>query len=336
MRRIDAEFRHLPAGHPAKGPYGLFLNAKENLRGNIVIGLGNRLNVFQDKLVDALTSDSTIDLTLPGQKPCAYFCILSAQDSTYCVPVLAVFRNAGFRVWRHTPGARRRQAAGAGQLPARRIPVDRQAGRLQALDRFHALIRHAMSGADPVRSSACRHVSAPRMGGDRGVLRCHDLSGVNDPTSAKFISEKCGMTTIQVTNNQSPQTPLLSPLQNNIRPYSMTRSNKQRALMQPDEVLRLDNAQCIVLLRRTVSHAALQDHAGGICSVCTAASGVYHRLSGQSRWRTIRKIRRRNPIQRSCRTNLIRRSHHPNSRRSRLIRSRKPVGGICPRCRAFR
>ena len=38
LRRIDAEFRHLPAGHPAKGPYGLFLNAKENLRGNIVIG----------------------------------------------------------------------------------------------------------------------------------------------------------------------------------------------------------------------------------------------------------------------------------------------------------
>src|SRR5699024_1879355 len=23
LRRIDAEFRHLPAGHPAKGPYGL-------------------------------------------------------------------------------------------------------------------------------------------------------------------------------------------------------------------------------------------------------------------------------------------------------------------------
>nr|WP_297283054.1 TraG/TraD/VirD4 family protein [uncultured Agathobaculum sp.] len=84
------------------------------------------------------------------------------------------------------------------------------------------------------------------------IAACCDATiclGVNDPTSAKFISEKCGMTTIQVTNNQSPQTPLFSPLQNNIRPYSMTRSNTQRALMQPDEVLRLDNAQCIVLLR---------------------------------------------------------------------------------------
>ena len=84
------------------------------------------------------------------------------------------------------------------------------------------------------------------------IAACCDVTiclGVNDLTSAKFISEKCGMTTIQVTNNQQPLTPLFSPLQNTIRPYSMTRSNTQRALMQPDEVLRLDNSQCIVLLR---------------------------------------------------------------------------------------
>ena len=84
------------------------------------------------------------------------------------------------------------------------------------------------------------------------IAACCDATiclGVNDLTSAKFISEKCGMTTIQVTNNQQPLTPLFSPLQNTIRPYSMTRSNTQRALMQPDEVLRLDNSQCIILLR---------------------------------------------------------------------------------------
>ena len=83
LSKIDREINLLPPGHPAKGPYGLFLQAKENLRGNIVIGLGNRLNVFQDKLVDALTADSSIDLTLPGHKPCAYFCILSAQDAVF-------------------------------------------------------------------------------------------------------------------------------------------------------------------------------------------------------------------------------------------------------------
>ena len=57
------------------------------------------------------------------------------------------------------------------------------------------------------------------------------------------------MTTIRVTNNQQPQTPLFSPVANLSRQYSQTRSNTQRALMQPDEVLRLDNAKSIVMLR---------------------------------------------------------------------------------------
>ena len=84
------------------------------------------------------------------------------------------------------------------------------------------------------------------------IAACCDATiclGVNDLTSAKFVSDKCGMTTIRVTNNQQPQTPLFSPVANLSRPYSQTRSNTQRALMQPDEVLRLYNEKSIVMLR---------------------------------------------------------------------------------------
>ena len=84
------------------------------------------------------------------------------------------------------------------------------------------------------------------------IAACCDATiclGVNDLTSAKFVSEKCGMTTIRVTNSQQPQTPLFSPVANLSRPYSQTRSNTQRALMQPDEVLRLNNEMSIVMLR---------------------------------------------------------------------------------------
>ena len=79
INRILAE---LPPEHPAKGPHGLFLKARENLWGNIIIGLGNRLAIFQDPLVDKITRNHDVDLLLPGQKPCAYFVIISAQDST--------------------------------------------------------------------------------------------------------------------------------------------------------------------------------------------------------------------------------------------------------------
>ena len=249
LGRIDKEIKKLPGGHPAKGPYGLFLNAKENLRGNIVIGLGNRLNVFHDELVNRLTSDSTIDLTLPGQKPCAYFCILSAQDSTYTFLSSLFFTMLFSRLESYA----RRETNG--KLPVQvNFLLDEfpSIGKLGDFKRSIAFTRSfGMNCQVIVQSIAQLADMYPRHEWEE-IVACCDAAiclGVNDQTSAEFISKKCGMTTIRVTNNQMPQTPLFSPLQNTIRPYSMTRSNTQRALMQPDEVLRLDNSQSIVMLR---------------------------------------------------------------------------------------
>ena len=40
IEEINRKLEALPPEHPAKYPHGLFLKAKENLWGNIVIGLG--------------------------------------------------------------------------------------------------------------------------------------------------------------------------------------------------------------------------------------------------------------------------------------------------------
>ena len=63
------------------------------------------------------------------------------------------------------------------------------------------------------------------------------------------MEKKCGKVTISVTNNQMPLMPLFSPVYTSTRPYSQTRSNTQRDLMQPDEVLRLDRRKCIALFQ---------------------------------------------------------------------------------------
>ena len=49
------------------------------------MGLGTRLQIMQNKLVQQITSHGDFDLTLPGKQKCAYFCITSDQDSTYDV-----------------------------------------------------------------------------------------------------------------------------------------------------------------------------------------------------------------------------------------------------------
>lgn len=66
-------------------------------------------------------------------------------------------------------------------------------------------------------------------------------------TSAEYFAKKCGKVTISVTNNQYPLAPLFSPIYNTTRPYSQTRSNIQRDLIQPDEFARLDKHKCIVM-----------------------------------------------------------------------------------------
>lgn len=82
-KKVDDIFDTLPAGHPAKMPYNIYAQANETVRTGVVIGLGTRLQVFQNRLVQKLTEVSDIDLTQPARKKCAYFCISSDMDSTF-------------------------------------------------------------------------------------------------------------------------------------------------------------------------------------------------------------------------------------------------------------
>jgi type IV secretion system protein VirD4 len=82
IKMFDGKFKLLDKGHPALPPYGIFKQANAQIIGNIIIGLGSRLNVFQDRLVDKITMYNDIDLELPGKEKCAYFCIISDQESS--------------------------------------------------------------------------------------------------------------------------------------------------------------------------------------------------------------------------------------------------------------
>lgn len=82
-KAVESIFKGLPNSHPAKMPYNIYAQANETVRTGIIIGLGTRLQVFQNKLVQRITETSDIDLELPGKEKCAYFCISSDTDSTF-------------------------------------------------------------------------------------------------------------------------------------------------------------------------------------------------------------------------------------------------------------
>ena len=55
-KELNALFDVLPLTHPAKAPYSIFKQASEGVRGGVIIGLGSRLQVFQNKDIRNITS----------------------------------------------------------------------------------------------------------------------------------------------------------------------------------------------------------------------------------------------------------------------------------------
>lgn len=80
---LAGQIRSLKAGHPAKEPFEIFMAQDAVTRGKLVNGLGTRLQVFQNRAVCGMTSHPEIDLTLPGKRKCAYFCISSDQHDAF-------------------------------------------------------------------------------------------------------------------------------------------------------------------------------------------------------------------------------------------------------------
>ncbi len=246
---LEDRFAELPKKHPAKAPYGVFKLANRQIWGNIAIGTAHRLSVFQNDLVDKITSYNEIDLELPGQKPCAYFLIISDQDTSMQF-LSSLFISLLFS--RLTSYARRHGERGRLPVPVNFILDE---GCNVYLPDFKKIINTSRSRAINclfyTQSVSQMADTYPKKEWEEivGGADVQIFLGANDKMTVDYFSDKIGAATIRVNNNQMPLMPLFSPIYNSTRPYSQTRSNTQRMLMMPDELLRLDDRKCIVLCR---------------------------------------------------------------------------------------
>ncbi|MFR9537845.1 MAG: type IV secretory system conjugative DNA transfer family protein [Rikenellaceae bacterium] len=250
FEELDKNFAELVPEHPAKAPYGIFKLANHQIWGNIAIGLGNRLSVFQNPLVNKITAYNEIDLTLPGQKPCAYFCAISDQDSSLQFLSSLFFS----QLFNKLMGYARRNCKG-GRLPTTvNVCLEEfcNIGKLVDFKKVLSVCRsrgiHCQMIVQSISQLSDRYQKKEweELIGNCDIQIC---LGCNDQMTADYISQKCGTITIGVKNNQFPLMPLFSPVYSSTRPYSQTRSNTQRLLMMPDEILQMDNRKCLVFLR---------------------------------------------------------------------------------------
>lgn len=248
VQELDARFRALPPNHPALPPYGIFRQAHKQIWGNIVIGLGNRLNVFQNKLVDSITKHNEIDLTLPGKQKCAYFCIISDQDSSLEFLSSMFFSLLFVKLFDF-----------ARSQPSRRLPVTVNVlmdeycniNLLESKKIFSVARSRNINIQAVVQSISQLSNRYPKNEWQEIVGDCDYqlFLGCNDSMTAEFISEACGEVTVRVNNSNVPMTPLFSPVLNTTRPYTHNKTSTGRPLMMPDEVRRLPRDKAILLIR---------------------------------------------------------------------------------------
>lgn len=250
---LTKAFKKLPHGHPAKAPFNLFAQASDNVRSGIILGLGTRLQVLQNTEVARLISGNSIDLTAPGRKKCAYFIILSDQETSMAFLSSLFFSFLFIKLTRFA------DSSTGGRCP---VPVN------LILDEFNNIGR---IGGAPDGSDFARSLSVIRSRDIRVTLAVQSLGqlqnrypnnlwaeiigncdiqlmlGCTDDVTANYFSARSGDMSIQV---QSTMTTKQSMAVAQVIPqYRETQGHGRRKLLTPDEVLRLPPKEMLVIIR---------------------------------------------------------------------------------------
>lgn len=247
-KELNSLFEMLPPTHPAKAPYAIFKQASETVRSGVIIGLGSRLQVFQNSKIRGITSYDEIDLELPGRKPCAYFCITSDQDSTFdflsSLFLSFVFIKLVRFADKHCLG---------GKLP---VPVHVLGEELTAcgvipdLSRKISVIRSRNISMSCVFQNLAGLQNRYPDNQWQEILGNSDIQiflGCVDELTAKYISDRAGEVSISVTSKAkrlstwriSDYTP----------EYRETSGVGKRKLLTMDEVLRFPINKALVIIR---------------------------------------------------------------------------------------
>jgi type IV secretion system protein VirD4 len=235
---LDMLFSPLSQSHPAKMPYNIYVETSPQVRSGVIIGLGTRLQVFQNRLVKSLTDFTDINLESPGYRKSAYFCIISDMDRTFNFLASLFFSFLFISLTRY---------------------ADRNEGKLPVfvnflLDEF-CNIGHIPDFTKKISTMRSRGIACSVIFQSITQLQSHypekewetimaDCDswltlGVKDVTSAKYISDHLGEGTIEAITKTRPVFGIFDFGQKRI-------DSVKRKLMNPDELTRMPSDEAIL------------------------------------------------------------------------------------------
>ena len=246
-KELSAKFNRLPIDHPARAPYSLFAQASDTVRAGIVLGLGTRLQVLQNEAIRKITSSSEIDLIEPAKTKCAYFVVLSDQESSLDYLSSLFFSFLFIKLVRHA------DSTTDGRCP---VPVNlvleeaNNIGAIEGLARRMSTIRSRMiQVVMTVQNLAQLKNRYPQEQWAEilGNMDTQLLYGCTDDVTAEHFSVRSGDMTVQVESTMTVRKTIA--VAQMIPQYRHNEGIGRRRLLTPDEVLRLPNDEMLIVTR---------------------------------------------------------------------------------------
>lgn len=245
LASMKAKMNDLPSNHEAKAPFNLFLKSGESVQNSVMTGLGGRLQVFQNENVRHITSNNEIDLSLPGKEKCAYFLIMSDQDSTFTFLSSLFFSFLFIRLVNYA------YSCPSGSLPVKvNLLLDEfcNCGVIPDFDRKISTVRSRNISMMlimqnlPQLKSRYPHEAWEEILGNCDIQIC---LGCNDKTTATYVSETSGIMTIDVSTIRTTRQTV--PIMEMHPEYQRSSGVGKRNVLNPDEVRRMDKSKLILM-----------------------------------------------------------------------------------------
>ncbi len=253
LKEITVLFDRLPLSHPAKVPFKFFEDASETVKASHYTGLGVRLQILQNPKVCRMLEGKGMNLINLGKRKCAYFVIMSDNDSTLKF-VSSMFFSSLIK----------KLSDYADSLPEKKlkVPVNfwldefNNIGKIGASEdgsdfaRAQSVIRSrnmnlvlCIQSLGQLQNRYPKNVWAELLGNCDSVL----MLGCNDEITAKYVSKRSGLMTI-IQGSTAVDRKTIAAWQM-IPSYRETESKNKRYLLTEDEVYTLAADEMIVILR---------------------------------------------------------------------------------------
>ena len=245
---LNSCFSNLRSNHPALKPWSIFKQSSESVRGNVIVGLGSRIQVFQSPDIMKITQFNEIDLEAPAKEKCGYFVIMSDQNSTLDFLSSLFFSFLFIRLVKYADVYGKN---GACDVPVNFI-LDEfpNIGQIPDFTKKLSTIRsRELRVAVIFQNVAQLQNRYPNGLWEEIIGNCDTqlFPGRNDQKTAKFISERTGEMTV-VVDSQQQRKDSLTVFQY-VPQYNETKSIGKRVVLTPDEVMRLPPNNALIILR---------------------------------------------------------------------------------------